>query len=103
MTGWNSSWPLDHGTEHDFLGEFIGFGFNHQHGVGGAGDDEVELGLFHLVDGRVDDVLAVNVADAGSTDGAEERGTGQTQGGGGANHCDHVRIVLEVVAEHGQR
>ena len=38
------------GAEHDVFGQFLGFRLDHQHGVGGAGDDEVELGLGHLVD-----------------------------------------------------
>ncbi len=31
------------GAEHDFLGELLRRGFDHQHAVGGAGDHEVEL------------------------------------------------------------
>jgi len=34
-----------HGAEHDFFGQLLGFGFDHQHGVLGAGDDEVEAAL----------------------------------------------------------
>jgi hypothetical protein len=50
MTGWNSSWPLTTAPSMTSSVSSSGFGFNHQHGVGGAGDDEVQLGLFHLVD-----------------------------------------------------
>ncbi len=32
------------GGEHRFFGKLLGLGLDHQHGVGGAGDDEVELG-----------------------------------------------------------
>jgi hypothetical protein len=32
-----------HGAEHDVLGQFLGFRLDHQHGVAGAGDDEIEL------------------------------------------------------------
>jgi hypothetical protein len=31
------------GAQHDVLGQLLRLGFDHQHGVGGAGDDEVEL------------------------------------------------------------
>ena len=48
-----------HRAEHDFFGQLLGFRFDHQHGVLGAGDDEVELALFHLVDRRVEDVFVV--------------------------------------------
>jgi hypothetical protein len=33
----------DHGAEHDFLGQFLGFRFDHQHGRLRAGDDQIEL------------------------------------------------------------
>ena len=39
-----------HRAEHDVLGQLLGFRFHHQHGVAGAGDDEIELGLGHLVE-----------------------------------------------------
>ena len=32
-----------HRAEHHVLGQFLRFGLDHQHGVGGAGDDEFEL------------------------------------------------------------
>ena len=45
-------WQLDHRlevavaehdrAEHHLFGELLGFGFDHQHGVAGAGDDEIE-------------------------------------------------------------
>ena len=43
-----------HGAEHHVLGQLLGLGLDHQHGVGGAGDDEVELAVGHLGDGRVE-------------------------------------------------
>ena len=46
-----------HGAEHDVFRKLLGFGFNHHHAFGGAGDDEVELEAFHLLGRRVDDVL----------------------------------------------
>ena len=50
MTGWNAWWPKLHGAEHDVLGQLLGLGFDHQHAFGGAGDDEVELRVRHLVE-----------------------------------------------------
>ena len=35
----------DHGAEHDFFGQLVGFGLHHQHGGFGAGDDQVELAM----------------------------------------------------------
>ena len=39
-----------HGAEHHVFGQLLGFGLDHQHGVGGAGDHEIELALGHLVE-----------------------------------------------------
>ena len=61
------------GAEHDLLGQFLRFRLHHQHALGGAGDHQVELGVGKLLGGRVEQVLAVPVADAGGADRAEER------------------------------
>ena len=76
-----------HGAEHDVFVELLGFRFHHQHGVGGAGDDEVELGFDHLVERRVEHVFVIDEADAGSADRALERRAGQRQRGGGSDHA----------------
>ncbi len=89
------------GAEHHVLGELVGFRFHHQHRVSCAGDDEVELRLLHLVDERVENVIAVDVADAGAADGAHEGHAGKRQRGGSGNHGDDVGIVLKIVRENG--
>ena len=38
------------GAEHHVFVQLLGFQLHHQHRVGGAGDDEVEIALGHLVD-----------------------------------------------------
>ncbi len=90
-----------HGAEHDLFGQFLRFQLNHQHRILRAGDDEIELALFHLVDGRVEHVFAVAEADARGADRAHERRAGQRQRGGGRHHGDDVGIVLLIVREHG--
>ena len=67
----------------------------------GAGDDEVELALGHLVELRIEHVFVVDEADAGGADRAHERRAGQRQRGGGRDHRDDVGIVLQVVRQHG--
>ena len=89
------------GAEHDVLGQLVGLRLDHQHRVAGAGDDEVELGFDQFVDLRVEDVLAVDVADAGAADRPHEGHAGKRQRGGGGDHGDDVGIVLQVVGEHG--
>ena len=90
-----------HGAEHDLLGQLFGFRFHHHHGVLGAGDDEIELALLHLVDRRIEHVFVVDEADAGAADRAHERRAGQRQRRGRRDHGDDVGIVLLVVREHG--
>ena len=68
-----------HRTEHDVFVEFLGFRFDHQHGVGGAGDNQIELGVGHLVQCRVKHVLVIDEADAGRADRAFEGRTGDGQ------------------------
>ena len=90
-----------HGAEHDVFVELLGFRFDHQHGVGGAGDDEVELGVGHLVERRVEHVFVVDEADAGGADRALERRAGNGQRGGRGDQRQNVRIVLHVMRQHG--
>ena len=90
-----------HGAEHDVFVELLGFRFHHQHGVGGAGDDEVELGFDHLVERRVEHVFVVDEADAGGADRALEGRAGNRQRRGGGDQRQNVGIVLHVVRQHG--
>ena len=71
-----------HGAEHHVFVELLGFGFDHQHRIGSAGDDEVELGVDHLVQRRVEDELVIGKTDARGADRALERCAGQRQRGG---------------------
>ena len=90
-----------HGAKHHILCELLGFGLDHQHGVGGAGDHEVERAFAHLVDHRVQRVFAADIADARGADRAQEGNAGQRERGGGRDHGDDVGIVLHVMGEHG--
>ena len=90
-----------HGAEHHVLGELLRLRLDHQHGVLRAGDDEVERGVLHLRDRRVELVPAVDVADARGADRAHEGHAGERQRRGGRDDRHDVGIVLEVVREHG--
>ena len=95
MTGHDSA-------EHHVFRQFIGFRFHHHHGIGCAGHDEVEFGFFELIDGRVDDVLTILVANASSADRAHERGAGQDERGRRADHAEDIGIVLKIVGHAGK-
>ena len=85
-------------AEHDLFRKLLGFGFDHHHGIAGCGDDEIELACLDLLDGRVEDILAIDVADARCADRAHERNTRNGQCSRGRDHCQHVRLVLAVIA-----
>ena len=46
------------GVQHLVFRKLLGFGFDHHHGIMGAGDDQLELAVGDLLLGRVEDVLA---------------------------------------------
>ena len=87
-----------HGAEHDVFAELLGFGFHHHHRVMGAGDDQFELGIGHVVDRRIELVFAVDVADAGGADRAHEGQAGNGQRGGHRDHRHDIGIIFQVVA-----
>ncbi len=90
-----------HRAEHDVFVEFLGFQLDHQHRVGRAGDDQIELGLDHFVERRVEHVFVIDEADAGGTDRALEGGAGNRQRRRGGNQRQNVGIVFHVVRQHG--
>ena len=100
ITGWKPAWPAMTAASMISSESSLASDSDHQHGVGGAGDDEVEVGGLGLVDRRVHLELAVDVADAGAADRAHEGHAGQRQRRGGGDHGQHVRIVLEVMAQN---
>ena len=89
------------GVQHGFLGQFAGFGFNHQNALRRAGDDQVQLGRFAFGNRRVQNEFAVLVPDARGADGPQEGQSGQRQSGGGGNHRDDVGIVFHIVRQNG--
>ncbi len=93
--------PEHHGAEHDLFVQFLGFRFHHQHGVGGAGDDQIELGFDHFVERRVEYVFVVDEADARRADRTLEGGAGNRQCRGGSDQRENVGIVLHVMRQHG--
>ena len=82
------------------LGHLVGAALDHQHGLVGTSDHEVHVGGEQLLLGRVDDEVAVDLADADGADGRRVRNVGDHQRGGRAVHRqDVVRVDLV----HGER
>ncbi|CUS44386.1 hypothetical protein MGWOODY_Smn1356 [hydrothermal vent metagenome] len=89
-----------HRAEHHVFRQLLGFGFDHHHRAVRGGDDQVEIAFLALLERRVQDVLAIDIADAGRADRAHERHAGDGEGGGGGDHREDVRLVLAVIAQH---
>ena len=85
-----------HRAEHHVLGQLLRLRLDHQHRVLGAGDDQVELRLLELRRGRVEHVLAVDVADARGADRAVERNAGERQRRRDADHRRDVGIDFRI-------
>ena len=77
------------------LGHLVGAALDHQHGLVGTSHDEVHVGRQELLVGRVDDEVALDLADADGADGGRVRNIGDHQRGGRAVHRqDVVRVDL---------
>ncbi len=82
------------------LGQLLGFRLDHQHRGLRAGDDQVHLRLGHLRLGRVQHVLAADVADARRADRAVERDAGDRQRRARADQRRDVGGDLGVERQH---
>ena len=90
-----------HCLDDGLLGNLGGARLDHHDGVLRAGDDQVEVALGGLGEGRVDDVLAINAADADAADGSVEGDIADAEGGAGADGDEGVGLVLAVGGEGG--
>ena len=82
-------------VEHLRLGDLVRARLDHQDRLVGARDHEVEVGRELLLLGRVDDEVALDLADAHCADRGRERDVGDHQGGRRAVHReDVVRVVV---------
>ena len=89
-----------HCSQHGLLGQLVGFRFHHQYAIPRAGHDQIKMTVGKLRNARVEDVGAIRKADPRPCDRAHERRARERQGGGRADHCRDVGIVLEVGAQH---
>jgi hypothetical protein len=86
--------------EHDFFGQLLRFGLHHQYGCRGSGNDQIELtlGLRRAV--GVENMGAVDIADAHGTDGAGKGQAGNGDGCGGRDERRNIRIDFRIGREH---
>ncbi len=85
-----------HRAKHHVLGQQLGLGLDHQHGIGGAGDHQFEFGLLQLAGGRVEQVATVPITDLGGTDRPGERCARQGERGRSADHGRNIAIDLRI-------
>ena len=88
-----------HRLQHRLLGKLLRLRLDHQHRVRGARHDEIERGILHLLDGRIDPDLALDEAHPGRPDRAHERHPGKRQRRRGGDHRQNIRVAFEVVGE----
>ncbi len=86
---------------HDVFGQELGARLDHHDRVACPGDDEIELRVGEVTEGRVDDELAVDATHADGTDGSRERDLADGQRGGCRDRAQDVRLVLLVRREDG--
>ena len=91
--------------EHDagkkgLFGKLVGFAFDHHDRVIGAGDDHLDVGALEIVEARIDDKLAIDVADANRADRTFERNLRNRQCRRSADDREDGRIVDLIGREH---
>ena len=87
--------------QHAILVHFAGKALDHQHGVEAAGDNQIEIAFFQFVLGGERHELAVDMSQPHRADGSLERQRRDRQRGAGADHRQHVGIVLPIARKRG--
>jgi len=90
------------GAQHDFLGQAVSFGLNHQDRVFGAGNDEFEVRALKCSVTRVQQVFAITVANFGCANRTCERHAGDGECRGRANQRRDVGINVRVQRHNGR-
>ena len=101
ITGWKPRWPNITASSICFSGSSLASDSTIMTASPVPATTRSSVALAHLVDHRVEHELAVDDADAGSADRAQERQAGERQGRGSGHQADDVGIILHVVGEHG--
>ena len=83
-----------------FFGDFLRARFDHHDRVVAARHDQIEPAAAALLEGRVDQELAIDQADPHAGDGARERNARERERRRGAGDRQHVAVVLGVGRDH---
>ncbi len=84
------------------LGRLGGAAFDHDDGVARTRDDQIDVALLELIDGRIDDELTVHATDADADDRAVPRDVGDVERGARAGEGEDLGFVLLVAREDGR-
>ena len=83
-------------VEHLVFGQFLAKPLDHHDRAVGAGDDEIQVALLHLVDRRQCDEFAFDPGKTNTADRTQKRQAGENQGGRGPDHGKDVGVILPV-------
>ena len=86
--------------QHAVLGHLAGKAFDHEHGRGAAGNNEIEIAFLELVLRGERDELAIHLRNPHAAQRAAEGKWRDTQRRRCANHAEDVGVVLAVAGEH---
>ena len=86
--------------EHLVFADLPASGLDHEHRVLGACDDDLELRGGQLLVRRIRHQLALDQRHPHGAQRAPEGEAGQAERGGGADHGQHIRIILVVGRDH---
>ena len=89
-------------AQHLVFAQQFSFGFNHQYGSFGTGNNQVQLAFFQFILSRVQYVLVIDITNTCSTDRAVEWDARQRQRSGCADHCHDIRVNLWVNRNNGR-
>ena len=92
---------LHDSLEHKVIGDFVTACLNHCNEVSSRRNGKVELALFALLEGGVDNDFAVNKTNLNAGDGAIPRNVGNGDSGRNTDCCCNLRAAVGVYRHYG--
>src|SRR5579863_3977426 len=87
-------------VNNNLFADFFRARLDHHNAIGSADDHDVQRALAHFIVGRINNELAVDLADAHGSDWTEKRNFGKGERAGSAVDSEHVGIVAGVSGEN---